>query len=337
MSTVDRNSENNHDSVIVPEYVKTWKKYYRQTMVQLQVKRVSTRIFHKKVRFVPKEIKKREIGLDATQELIRQIIVEGKPAMVARFGSNEARCCAEGIGILYGHKRSFSPKILNLMHLNAGVFPYGEKMALRFSEILAEAASNVDLLGYWESFMQNYLTLEVCRNDVAITQLGSLEPYYSATPWTSALKGKKVLVIHPFKESIESQYKKRTLLFENPDMLPEFQLTVVKAVQTIAGEKDERFENWEQALNYMYEEAMRQDFDVAIIGCGAYGMPLAAMLKKAGKIAIHLGGATQLLFGIKGNRWDNTIGKTLYNEHWVRPMESEIPSASRKIENGCYW
>ena len=49
---------------------------------------------------------------------------------------------------------------------------------------------------------------------------------------------------------------------------------------------------------------MKIDFDVAIIGCGAYGFPLAAKLKQAGKQAIHLAGATQLLFGIKGKRWE---------------------------------
>ena len=54
------------------------------------------------------------------------------------------------------------------------------------------------------------------------------------------------------------------------------------------------------ALNYMFDEAMKKNFDVAIIGCGAYGFPLAAKLKQAGKIVIHLGGATQLLFGIIG-------------------------------------
>ena len=314
-----------------------WQKYYFKSFLIVQIKRVMIRIFKKDVSFVPKEIKQRRKSLDETQEYIRQIIVDGKPALIARFGSNEAHCTAEGLGIIYGKKKKFSPKILNRMHLNAGVFPYGETMALRFSEISAEAAAQVDLLGWWSSYMQDYLALEVCKKDVVLSKLGHLEPYYSDKPWSAALKGKKVLVIHPFKASIEQQYQKRELLFENPDMLPEFELTVVQAVQTIAGQKDDRFETWEDALNYMYDEAMKQDFEIAIIGCGAYGMPLAAKLKQAGKIAIHLGGATQLLFGIKGARWDNNLGKKLYNEHWVRPMDCEVPEASKKVENGCYW
>jgi hypothetical protein len=48
------------------------------------------------------------------------------------------------------------------------------------------------------------------------------------------------------------------------------------------------------------------DFDIAIIGCGAYSFPLAANVKRIGKNSVHLGGASQLLFGFswkKMVRW----------------------------------
>lgn len=51
----------------------------------------------------------------------------------------------------------------------------------------------------------------------------------------------------------------------------------------------------------MKDEIDKQDYDIALIGCGAYGFPLAAHIKRSGKKAIHLGGALQLLFGIKVN------------------------------------
>ena len=54
--------------------------------------------------------------------------------------------------------------------------------------------------------------------------------------------------------------------------------------------------------------------------------------KRLGKQAVHLGGATQLLFGIKGKRWGE-IG----NEHWVSPLAEERPQGFEKIEGGCYW
>lgn len=38
--------------------------------------------------------------------------------------------------------------------------------------------------------------------------------------------------------------------------------------------------------------------------------------------AVHIGGALQLLFGIKGRRWDREFS-SIYNDAWVRPEENE--------------
>ena len=58
-----------------------------------------------------------------------------------------------------------------------------------------------------------------------------------------------------------------------------------------------------------------------------------------GKKAIHLGGATQILFGIKGKRWEERSKyiSSLMNEHWVRPSSNEQIKNMKKIEEGCYW
>lgn len=317
--------------------IKTWRKYERNAKMKLLIEKASTRLLNKTIK-IPSKINYELLPCDDAQEKIKNIITAGQPALIARFGSVEARCTAEGIGIMLGARKTFDEYTLRTINRNAGVFPYGEEMALRFSEISKESAKEVDILGFWDTYMQDYLLNEVCKKDIILTHLGNLEPYRNSNPWSAALEGKKVLVIHPFKDSIESQYKKRTELFENPDVLPSFDLKVIKAVQTIAGSKDERFKDWEQALDYMYNEAMSCDFDVAIIGCGAYGMPLGAKLKQSGKIAIHLGGATQILFGIKGKRWESReLYMKLFNEHWVKPLETEKPASASLVENACYW
>ena len=48
--------------------------------------------------------------------------------------------------------------------------------------------------------------------------------------------------------------------------MPEFELHTFKAVQTIAGVKDSRFNDWFEALDYMKNEIMKIDFDNSIIG-----------------------------------------------------------------------
>ncbi|MEZ3474943.1 MAG: hypothetical protein K1W27_19520 [Lachnospiraceae bacterium] len=209
-----------------------------------------------------------------------------------------------------------------------------------FSELILSSGANADLLAMWHLNMEDFVIEEFAPN-VDLTFLFRLEPWLApGRPWSAALQGKKVLVIHPFEKSIQEQYKKRVMIFPNSQILPEFELKTLKAVQTLCGEQDERFETWFDALDYMYEQALNIDFDVAIIGCGAYGMPLASKLKNAGKQAIHLGGATQLLFGIKGYRWEEhypTKIASFFNDAWIRPLAEETPRNAGTVEKKCYW
>ena len=159
-------------------------------------------------------------------------------------------------------------------------------------------------------------------------------------PWTRILKDKKVLIVHPFTESIEFQYyNNREHIWEDSMVLPEFkELITLKAVQSIAGQKTQ-FKTWFDALHYMEDEISKLDFDIALIGCGAYGMCLAAHVKRMGKIGIHLAGWTQFLFGIYGNRWLKNQPEYAHfiNKYWIRPNENERPQNAKKVEGGCYW
>lgn len=152
------------------------------------------------------------------------------------------------------------------------------------------------------------------------------------------MEGKKVVVIHPFVETIASQYEKRQLLFKDETVLPHFaSLHFIKAVQSIGGNQT-NYSDWFKALEYMENELDKLDYDIVLIGCGAYGFNLAAYAKRQGKIAIHLAGWTQMLFGIYGNRWkDDPRYSPFINEYWVRPSLGETPKNATKIENACYW
>ena len=172
---------------------------------------------------------------------------------------------------------------------------------------------------------------------IRFAHLGDLEPYDYSHPWSKSLGGKKVLVIHPFAESIKSQYGIKDKLWQNPDVLPSFEIKTIKAVVSLAGEKVP-YSDWFEALDSMKAQMDCMDYDIAIIGCGAYGFHLAAHAKRMGKKAVHLGGATQILFGIKGKRWDELpeVSK-FYNDYWVYPSPDETPQNKGRVEGGCYW
>lgn len=274
---------------------------------------------------------------DKVNKAIANAILSKKPYMVARFGGIELENTGKvDIEINYNLSKSF-----NILCNNAGFFPNDITLLPRFSRLMKESMISCDLQGTWYLPFEDYYFENGLLKPSLITEGRYLEPWFAKIPWTKALSGKRVLVIHPFDELIKEQYGKREFLFKNKNLLPPFDLLTVKAVQTISGTKDSRFSTWFDALEYMCQKVDKKSYDVAIIGCGAYGYPLAAHIKNTGKIAIHLGGVTQCLFGIKGRRWDidprdDTV-RNLYNEYWVYPGEREKPKGFQKVENGCYW
>lgn len=298
----------------------------------------------------------------SSNDKIYELLASGKPCMIARFGTVEINCitnylCVHSDKSYWGriidfikdntHTPWWYDKIFFHLRNSAGVIDANQDVAERFSERYLQDTPEIDLLAchqYYEKFMP-------LRDDIQRVQLEMLYPFFVERPWTRILKGKKVLVVHPFEDTIKSQYQKRELLFSHPDVLPEFELKTLKAVQTFAGTKSE-FASWFDALKYMEDEIDKIDFDIAIIGCGAYGLPLAAHVKRIGKQAVHLGGGTQLLFGILGKRWTKLYQRfwhyrpgidisldyhPLFNGYWVSPSQNEKPKGSEKVERGSYW
>jgi len=68
-------------------------------------------------------------------------------------------------------------------------------------------------------------------------------------------------------------------------------------------------------------------------------MSIAAHIKRMGKKVVHMGGITQLMFGIKGGRWDQwpQFSEQLYNDAWIRPLPEDCPLNYETVENGAYW
>lgn len=229
--------------------------------------------------------------------------------------------------VIIGWNKKTSASFCN----NAGFFPNDKKLFIRFGNLMEQDIPLCDILAsYWvgEKFFGNLL-----QNAKKIKPI-DLEPFHHTTPWTKALQNKKVLIIHPYKDSIQHQWENRDRLFPNRDFLPEFDLQIIKAVQSAAGNPC-GFKDWFEALDYMKHEIEQRNFDIALIGCGAYGFHLAAHVKRLGKKAVHLGGVLQILFGIMGRRWEGKY--PFVNDYWIRPLQSDMIQNAKSIENGCYW
>jgi len=293
------------------------------------------------------------LSLQGGNDYIANVINAGNPWMIARLGFVEANAVLNHLEIkkssdyrtfsrldacFRGLRHSWDDNLIKMLSLNAGFFPCTEESAGRFCELYISRYALADAVGFFGSVPGEIYLHKEYNPTASSFPVESLEPYRFANPWSSALGGKKVLVVHPFAESIKKQYERRRLLFENGAVLPEFELKVLPAVQSIAGNAC-GFGSWFDALAWMEDKMEEIEFDVCLVGAGAYGLPLAAHAKGLGKISIHMGGATQVLFGIRGMRWEkyNKDVGVLFNEHWIRPDDSERPQGAHEIEEGCYW
>lgn len=274
-------------------------------------------------------------GVDADTQAIKELLESDAPCMISRFGSTELQtlCYIKYYPLsLPLKKRTF----YNIQYAS-GFFPVTHQNLKKFYDVYEQDVKDIDLLVSWrieELLFRGWLRK---KDYVRKTTLDKF--YLHEHPWTYAMKGKKVLVVHPFAETIEDQYKRnREKLFENKEVLPEFgSLETVKAVQSVAGNVV-GYDSWFDALEWMKNQIDKKEYDVALLGCGAYAMPLAAHIKRKGKKAIHMGGILQFLFGIKGKRYiENPETAEFINKYFVSPSAADKPKQANVVEGGCYW
>ena len=294
----------------------------------------------------PRELnlcRKRNILCGANAHLlIGDMLRSGQPCALGKLGDVEVKALSWHLGIrrYYSINRAVPSYGEQELYEQAGVFPKSEETYHRFCAVFAERLRDLDLCALWHNPGEFEITECLCPH-AHWTDLTALEPYFNpAAPWSSALAGKRVLVVHPFEGTIRDQYPKRRDIWSAvPGLLPDFDLLTLRSPY---GFSSNSCGDWFAMLHWLEERvtslARDPGFDVALIGCGAAGIPLSVHCKRIGKIGIHTGGPTQLLFGIRGARWDTrTQFQTFFNEAWVRPSPEETPQEAGKVDKGGYW
>lgn len=166
----------------------------------------------------------------------------------------------------------------------------------------------------------------------------ALEPYYFEDGWLSALKGKRVLIIHPFSKTLIQQIPNLNKVFPGRQWFEGVDLKFIQPPLTLAG--NHKNKDWQEHLEPFLESLTElQDFDIALVAAGGYGMLICDFIfMELGKSAIYVGGALQLFFGVIGKRWfDNKDILKLVNDDWIRPINEDKPSNFTRVEKGCYW
>ena len=148
------------------------------------------------------------LSAGAGNDLARDLLESGQPFLFGRCGATEMRTAAD---YLHNGGRPFADRTRADIRNLSGVFPTDDAALERFCKLYIRTAQSAELLALWNVGAER----EVIRGCDAtrFTELRALEPYYHTRPWSAALAGKRVLVVHPFRKTILSQYEKRAQLF----------------------------------------------------------------------------------------------------------------------------
>ncbi|HUO55287.1 MAG TPA: hypothetical protein VMU18_11130 [Rhodoblastus sp.] len=145
--------------------------------------------------------------------------------------------------------------------------------------------------------------------------------------FSTALAGKKILVVCPFGESVLLNFRNRRGFFKSDYLYPEFEVDVVNTPITYGGMPDENYPhaNWFETLDALCREISGKTFDIALLSCGSYAPPIGSFVKNELKRkAIYVGGILQLYFGIMGRRYQNPYFLSQINaENFISPVEKE--------------
>lgn len=229
----------------------------------------------------------------------------------------------------------------------SGLFPVRRDVYFHWAKECQKAISLMDVIAQWQKG-DGYLSVV---EDRVLTRLAPrvfrahrnfIHPLHPPPCWLSDLIHLRWLVIHPFEKTIRIQLPKLADLGVYPEKSGPFlekraQNTHILASPQFPYMVPPRYRDWMHALAEMKAEMERRKdvFDIALIGAGAWSLPLAAHAKKIGRKAIHLGGTLQLLFGIRGGRFDQWGFD--YHQAWVRPLAEETPPNCHLMEGGAYW
>jgi len=277
------------------------------------------------------------------QTIFSELINGNKSFVLLRFGLYEYMLCYQYLEKQNGLRRDYSDFIKHHIHFDAGILGDNSLLDL-YVEFIISNLYNVDIMAYWRNIPNTKVFSQFYNPKMIHINIDDLYPYpflhkKNLPSWQKHLKGKKILVVSSFSKTISSQYNNREKIWDKADdILPQFELITYQAVQTNGGLEDRRFSSWLEAVNHMTNDILSINFDIALISCGGYGMPLAINLKKASKKIIQWGGCYQLWFGILGARWCNSPEIQAYiNDSWVFPSDVETPPLSKYVDGSCYW
>lgn len=285
------------------------------------------------------------VGLNVEQTHLRvgNAIRAGKAYAVLKPGFTECALVARK------NLDPLSPRLSR--HLfTCGVFPFEKKVLNGVKEMLQTNLESGDLLLLPTNFSGLFCMLRYgFRRDLVFAKYSNGEPrgtsplhHDNKGCWWYQLAGKRVAVINPRAKFIVSRHNPDTWsrIWGNSKSFVEFDPVAIAIPDAAEASVRETFSDCMYLLETMKEiiHGNLNDFDVALVAAGHYGVPICTYLKMSGKVAIQMGGHLQIVFGIYGRRWEaRDEWRGIINEHWTKFPSDLRPDGFENQEGGCYF
>jgi hypothetical protein len=246
--------------------------------------------------------------------------------------------------------RSYEAILRYHCEIQFGVFPTTPIFLKEFAAFYSLSVRSIDILGLFQAeqekklIKQNSITAKLIYYQD--TEPDRSIPENISNCYLPLFVNKRILYISSFADLLKERSEKS--IFESVWLNTQKKWFYPKSITTIetpysyvsAKSTHKLYGTSINLYKSICDKIDNQNFDIALIGLGALGLPLASYIKSKGKIAISLGGHLQVLFGVKGARWENDDywKKNYFNDSWIHMPEKYFPENKDQLaDNGSYW
>jgi hypothetical protein len=272
---------------------------------------------------------------------IKTIIESNNPFFIGRIAGCELKVV---YNIIFDDNTTMKKDMYDLEN-NAGIKIKNTESLTKYTNSLIQAYKECTHIAEWNvneriilSLGQGQRYISTITENIPKISAIALEPYYFKENWQPALKGKKILIIHPFSKTLSKQAANLKNIFPNQSWFEDCTLQFLSPPVTLAGNHQDK--DWQEHYSKFIESLNAlSEFDIALVAAGGYGMLICEhIFKEMKKSVMYIGGALQLFFGVIGKRWfQNKEIMKLVNDDWVRPNKEDKPANFTNVERGCYW
>lgn len=286
-------------------------------------------------------LKKEMLKAQKDNLYIKKVIQENSHFFIGRIAGCELKVA---YNFLKGDLFDLSEDLLELEN-NAGIKVVDNDSVRKYVHALTNAYEHCTVIAEWEITGKVFAHTGIGQKlitgmtpHIPKIDARALEPFYFKENWMPALKGKRILIVHPFSNTFLKQVKHLKNLFPGQSWFEDCELQFIQPPLTLAGNHQDK--DWQEHYRGFIDSLKNiNDFDIALVAAGGYGMLIADFIfTELKKSVIYVGGALQLFFGVVGKRWfENKDILKMMNDSWTRPEKEDKPSNYTSVEKGCYW